>query len=230
MRSDRTPGGRLTRAEAQQVTRQRLLDAARQVFAAKGFDRASLDDVAAHAGLTKGAVYSNFATKGDLILALMRQRRADQRRDLSARAIGDPTLPPEERFRQVGTSYAAAMGQREARDWAILVLEYSAHAMRGEPARGVLAEGLSQLREAISESLAETPPEPGRAQSAPATAELAAIVVALDVGLALQHLLDPESVPAELYGTALARLLGAETPVAGAPDPSPRGGQSATRP
>jgi AcrR family transcriptional regulator len=62
---------RPTRAQ----TRQRLLQAAGEVFAQRGYDRASLDDIATAAGLTKGAVYSSFAGKDDLFYALMRERR-----------------------------------------------------------------------------------------------------------------------------------------------------------
>jgi AcrR family transcriptional regulator len=51
-------------------TRQRLIDAARQTIAERGFRGASLDDIAARAGLTKGAVYDNFQSKDDLFLAV----------------------------------------------------------------------------------------------------------------------------------------------------------------
>jgi AcrR family transcriptional regulator len=52
---------RLTRAQRRQQTRARLLDAASQVFARRGFHAATIDEVADAAGYTKGAVYSNFA-------------------------------------------------------------------------------------------------------------------------------------------------------------------------
>jgi len=54
---------RLSRQERKAQTRERLLDAAAQVFAQRGFEAASLDEVAAAAGYTKGAVYSNFAAR-----------------------------------------------------------------------------------------------------------------------------------------------------------------------
>src|SRR5512143_1167965 len=66
--------GRLTRSEAQAVTRNRLLAAATEVFAANGFHATSLADVADRAGYTIGAVYSNFASKDDLFHALMAER------------------------------------------------------------------------------------------------------------------------------------------------------------
>ena len=65
---------RLNRQERKSQTRERLIDAAAQVFARQGFEAASLDEVAAAAGYTKGAVYSNFASKTDLFIALIERR------------------------------------------------------------------------------------------------------------------------------------------------------------
>ncbi|MGH9026011.1 MAG: TetR/AcrR family transcriptional regulator [Acidimicrobiia bacterium] len=48
-------------------TRERLLDAALEVFLAKGYEGARLADVARAAGLTTGAVYSNFRNKAELL-------------------------------------------------------------------------------------------------------------------------------------------------------------------
>ena len=56
------------------MTRQHLLDAAAIVFARDGFHGSTLDDVAATAGFTKGAVYSNFKSKDELFLALLDER------------------------------------------------------------------------------------------------------------------------------------------------------------
>src|SRR5713226_7690587 len=69
---------KLTRDEKKARTRERLLDAAADVFARRGFHAASLDEVADEAGLTKGAVYSNFTSKDDLIVALI-ETRLDRR-------------------------------------------------------------------------------------------------------------------------------------------------------
>ena len=65
---------RLTRLEAQSLTRRRLLDAAADEFCEQGFRMASLTDVADRAGYTIGAVYSNFSSKDGLFLAVMRDR------------------------------------------------------------------------------------------------------------------------------------------------------------
>src|SRR4051812_49564051 len=67
---------RLTRAEQQAVTRARLLDSAETLFGDRGIHRSSLDDIAAAAGLTKGAVYANFGSKKDLIAAILERKLA----------------------------------------------------------------------------------------------------------------------------------------------------------
>ncbi len=54
-------------AARQEATRQRILDAARQVFIGKGFDRATIDDVVAASGLSVGAIYNYFPNKDELI-------------------------------------------------------------------------------------------------------------------------------------------------------------------
>lgn len=59
-------------------TPERLLGAARKVFAEQGYDGASLDEVAAAAGMTKGAVYHHFENKADLFWALAKQRLSGQ--------------------------------------------------------------------------------------------------------------------------------------------------------
>src|SRR5438105_15844263 len=69
---------RLTRAESQARTRAHLLEAAAEVFARRGFHGASVEEVADVAGYTKGAVYSNFASKDELFLAVLEGRMQAQ--------------------------------------------------------------------------------------------------------------------------------------------------------
>jgi AcrR family transcriptional regulator len=67
---------RVTKRRAE--TRRRLLDAALEVFARDGFGRATVDKVCAHAGYTRGAFYSNFASLDELFLAMWEQRSTAQ--------------------------------------------------------------------------------------------------------------------------------------------------------
>jgi AcrR family transcriptional regulator len=68
----------LTRKEAQERTRQRVLAAAAKVFARRGYHRATVDEIASEAGFTIGALYSNFAGKEELFLALA-DRQVEER-------------------------------------------------------------------------------------------------------------------------------------------------------
>ena len=67
---------RLTRKQRQEHTRSCLLEAAGRVFARRGLTQASVDEVAADAGFTKGAVYANFGSKEELFLAMLDVRFA----------------------------------------------------------------------------------------------------------------------------------------------------------
>src|SRR5260370_11763687 len=64
----------LTPQRRREMTRQHLLEAAAIVFTRNGFHGSTLDEVAATAGFTKGAVYSNFKSKDELFLALLDER------------------------------------------------------------------------------------------------------------------------------------------------------------
>jgi AcrR family transcriptional regulator len=61
------------RAEMMEETRDKLISAARKAFAEKGFSAASMDDLTAAAGLTRGALYHNFGDKKGLLAAVVAQ-------------------------------------------------------------------------------------------------------------------------------------------------------------
>lgn len=65
------------RAQMQEETRARLIKAARKAFAAKGYAAASMDDLTADAGLTRGALYHNFGDKRGLLQAVIDQIDAE---------------------------------------------------------------------------------------------------------------------------------------------------------
>lgn len=65
------PVERLTPERRRQLTRDALISAAAEVFTRKGFNGASLDEIADAAGFTKGAVYSNFGSKEELLHAVI---------------------------------------------------------------------------------------------------------------------------------------------------------------
>ncbi|HSV35584.1 MAG TPA: TetR/AcrR family transcriptional regulator [Ramlibacter sp.] len=62
---------RLTREESRMLTRSKLLASARAVVAREGYENASVDRIAEEAGFSKGAFYSNFESKEEIILELL---------------------------------------------------------------------------------------------------------------------------------------------------------------
>ena len=64
---------RLTREDSRERTTRHLLAAARKLIARRGLSDTTLDDIAAEAGYTRGAFYSNFSSKGDLFIELLRR-------------------------------------------------------------------------------------------------------------------------------------------------------------
>jgi AcrR family transcriptional regulator len=68
---------RLTREQSKEQTSERLLNAARDIFSTKGFIEASVEDIAATAGYSRGAFYSNFEGRTDLLLELLQRDHDD---------------------------------------------------------------------------------------------------------------------------------------------------------
>lgn len=74
----------MTREDSRDQTTQRLLDAAQKLIAKKGLSAASVEDIAAAAGYTRGAFYSNFSSKSDLFIELLRRDHEKTHAELSA--------------------------------------------------------------------------------------------------------------------------------------------------
>lgn len=185
---------RAGREERRHQTVTKLLDAATQVFVRKGIERASLDEVAAAAGLTKGAVYSNFASKEELVLALFWRHVGSPETDpLAAAAAGERPSA----YHRVGDDYARALGTEAVRDWAVMIIEFWSYAMRNPSARELMVSALETVREMARREV------PADADGTFSPDERATLSVALNVGMAIQHLIDPDRVPADLYGKAL---------------------------
>lgn len=172
---------RLTRQQSRQRTRTAILDAAEGAFATRGYRSASLEDIAATAGFTKGAVYSNFGSKADLFLALL-DRRAE--RDGGA-------APP------TGPAAAADLS------WSLATLDFLVDAVDDEPTRQALATRYEQARARTGEHLART-------QAAPAWGtwnEIASVAMALGSGLIIQSIIDPDAIAPDLFGRAMTTLI-----------------------
>ena len=178
---------RLGRQERRERTRVDLLAAARRAFLREGFHAASLDAIAEDAGYTKGAFYSNFASKDDALVAVFEEHFRD-RADAYERLIFT-TDSVEDAYRAVARFWHDA-NEREP-EWSRLVIEFMAHASRHEHLREQVKEvrqrGLDRIVELV-EQLAE---RHGVEYTVPIT-ELVRGSGALNRGLAVEQLLDPE--------------------------------------
>src|SRR4029079_8050360 len=119
---------RVSRQERREQTRAELLAAARRAFLRDGFHAASLAGIAEDAGYTKGAFYSNFASKDDVLVAVLDVHFRD-RAEAYARLIS-ATDTVEDAYRAVARYWHDA-NEREP-EWSRLVIEFMAHASRHE--------------------------------------------------------------------------------------------------
>jgi len=200
----------LTAERRRQQTREYLLRAAAQVFAERGFHEATLDEVAAAAGFTKGAVYSNFKNKEDLFLALVEDAYA---RDMAAikETLEASDVPPEARL---GDFVQMMRGEMEyLPNLGTLYLEFHLYALRNPTAR----ERLNELERADVRAIADII-ESERTQREIEIDEpverTARIIVALFRGISMMRTSDPEMAGEDLLEGAIAfvsRGLGVET-------------------
>jgi AcrR family transcriptional regulator len=188
---------RLTRKEKQTETRRRLLDAGERVFLRRGLQGSSVEEIAAEAGFTRGAFYSNFKSKGELFVELLHDRVYDRYAELAKETQEQPGTP-RERLRW-GIERVRDVQEGKEGNWLFrLWLECLTQATRDEEFRKLAATFWSANRILLAEQTAATFKELGRKPPLPPD-QLATALIALDVGLAVQHLVDPDEVPLDLY-------------------------------
>ena len=95
---------RLTREETREQTTQRLLDAAEKLIASDGLEAASVENICAAAGYTRGAFYSNFSSKDDLFIELL--RRDHQQHAADFEALCNDAVPLEELVARLVETYS----------------------------------------------------------------------------------------------------------------------------
>jgi AcrR family transcriptional regulator len=192
---------RMTREERRGRTREDLVDAADRLFTANGFHATTVDAIAADAGYTKGAVYSNFASKEDLFFAVY-ERRVDAAVRASERLLAE-----------LGTSAAidraAADGaSRKGRDdgWLAVFFEFWSHVLRHPELRDRFARVHARNQAPFAAALKRDGLAPTGTDVAPD--ELVVAAMAMDVGLALERLVRPDAVDVTLSSRMARRVLG----------------------
>ncbi|MGY0017606.1 TetR/AcrR family transcriptional regulator [Streptomyces sp. cg35] len=173
--------GTVTKRRAR--TRQRLLDAALEVFAEVGFGRSTVEQVCERAGFTRGAFYSNFSSLDELFLALWEERSARMLDDVR-RALAE--LDPADPASAVRAAIAAAPVDDA---WYRITAEFTAHALRNPGLRRVMAAREEAIRDAILPVLVTALAQLGRRVTDESA--LGEALVAVHDGTAVQVLLQP---------------------------------------
>jgi AcrR family transcriptional regulator len=182
--------------------RERLIAAGYTVLSEKGFEATTVKEVAHVAGVSPGLFHYYFASKDELLLAVLREageRYGRMMRDLRAAVPADHFL--EAAF--------DALRQRATREpgWYRLRYELFALGLRNPTFQPMLGEMLGFIRQMFARAFQGiTGGDETRAQA------LAAVVLASFDGLALQQLAQPEADLAEAYNLVLAMVLGSKPP------------------
>ncbi len=199
----------LTPERRRQQTRDQLVRAATEVFAAQGFHGTSLDQVAALAGFTKGAVYSNFESKDELFLAVLEARFEEDMAALQVAIEAADESGENDAYDFVG--YLGTQFTETTDLWGSLYLEFCLYARRNPEAREKLArlqradiDAVTAIIESQHRRHSISPVEPAEHH--------ARIVQALFRGLGTLRLVDPAAVDEPLLESVMTFLTRAMVP------------------
>lgn len=176
----------MTRKESHAQTRERLVETALRLFLSDGYNATSLDKVAAEAGFSKGAVYSNFATKHELGLAVLDVLHIQRALSLAA-AVAEAEAV-EDRL----TAFAK-WAEENIGDvgWTALEVEFATSNRRVAGVNQALAGRRRDLTAMIAALLEQQAADLGLALPVPA-ADAAVQLLSLGIGLGVQRAFDPE--------------------------------------
>ena len=196
---------RETRAEKQVRTRAELIAAAARVFARRGYNGASVEEIAEEAGYSHGAVYSNFEGKADLFLAVFEEYMAERVRELAETQM---TLPEDAPLEARARALADQWMDRLARDResVLLHMEFIAHGDRDPELARRFGTRSAAMREAVARYIAQYQEEAG-VEPAISADDLAMVLRALGIGLAIESLVSPDAVHHGLYGDFVELLV-----------------------
>lgn len=129
---------RLSQSERRAQTRRRLLDAAAELFVDRGYHAVSLEEIAARAGFSRGALHYNFTAKQDLLLTLLDEHLAERGQQLGAARLSedDPVAIAEDTIRALPFD----------RRFSLLFLEYTCAAARDPEIATAMRAQLDELR------------------------------------------------------------------------------------
>ena len=199
------PTAVLTRKERQAQTREQLVEAAAKVFARRGYHRATVDEIAAEAGFTIGALYSNFETKEKLFLAIADRQVESRVGEISA--VADAAVADGE-----GEAGEEAAAQLRAfleadPDWPLLFYEFWSLSVRNPEMGDELAKRRNAIRDALADTLQRVARHHDFKLRFPAPVRATAVAASLN-GLAFERAADPDALPDEVFAEFVTAVLG----------------------
>src|SRR5438128_10532590 len=181
-------------------TRDKLFEAAAQVFEEQGISAASIETIAAAAGFTRGAFYSNFTSKDELIIAMLEDHvEQSVRRCLDLLAKHQDLQDFIDAFRNMERARQDPLGRSP-----LLHMEMILFVARAEKRRPELAKRLRARRQLLTEITTITSKHGGRNCANPAWGP--AVLLAMEDGFRLHRLIDPETTPADSFLRAVNDL------------------------
>jgi AcrR family transcriptional regulator len=182
-------------------TRDKLFEAAARVFEEQGIGGASIEAIAAAAGFSRGAFYSNFTSKDELIIAMLEDHVAQTvRRNLDLLAKHKSLADFLDALKTMDRGQQDPLGRSP-----LLHMEMILFVARAEKRRPELAKRLRARRKLIADIVETSLANAGRGGSRD-TAWTAAIVLALEDGFRLHRLIDPDTTPADSFLRAITDL------------------------
>lgn len=196
---------RESRAEKQARTRAELVATGAKVFGRRGYSGASVEEIAEEAGYSHGAVYSNFDGKADLFLAVFEEYMAERVRELAETQMALPEdAPLEARARALADQWMERLARD--RESVLLHMEFIAHGDRDPELAGRFGTRSAAMREALARYIDRFTEEEGT--ELPISADdLAMVLRALGIGLAIESLVSPDAVRHDLYGDFVELLV-----------------------
>lgn len=190
---------RAARSQGQEA-REELLAAALRVFARKGYGQAGVDEIAAEAGYSKGALYWHFSGKEELLLTLLEERVDAPMRELTA--LMESASAEHDMSLEAGWEFARKLGAE--RDVVLLEREYWTLAIRDPELRARYAERQAELRAAMGRAIATRMEHLGTPELPMPAEDVARVLLGVAASLEIDELVEPGSVRPELIAESLA--------------------------
>lgn len=190
----------LTRREKQQRTRSMLLRAAERVFSRYGLEAATIDQVAAEAGYTKGAFYANFNSKEELFLVMLDERFARELQRLDQMLAGT-----DEPLEEAMAAAADFIHFASDEDWPRLYFQFVAHAVHDDEFREELATRMRAMRARLTELFARWKENSGQEPPIPQE-NITAMTCFMADGFLIDRIIEPD-LSEELYTTMVGVFL-----------------------